>query len=289
MHANCIVIPFAFENIDEGSISVIRYHGSAQELTKNPSSGNEGFVVDAANGTITIYAKKFSTYAISYYPEDYVPPVDPGRSDTGYSVLPAAYTVPYDLCKRDAKCPAAKFADVDLSAWYHDGIHFCVEKKYMNGISENIFQPKNTLSRAQIVMILWNMEGNPNVNYDMSFKDVIADAWYTEAIRWAQSTGVVLGYDAEHFGPGDDVTREQLAAILMRYAAFKGIDVSGRADLAKFTDADAISAWALENVKWANAVGIINGRTETTIVPTGNATRAEAACMVQRFCETVLK
>ena len=159
----------------------------------------------------------------------------------------------------------------------------------MVGVAADKFAPSGTLSRAMIVTMLWRMEGSPVANYAMTFKDVPADQWYTEAIRWAQSTGVVLGYDAEHFGPNDNVTREQLAAILMRYAAFKGIDVSGRADLAKFTDKNTVSGWALENVRWAVAVGMINGRTETTIVPTGDTTRAEAACMVQRFCETVLK
>ena len=159
----------------------------------------------------------------------------------------------------------------------------------MNGVSDTAFDPSGTLSRAMIVTILWRMEGSPVVNYAMSFADVAADQWYTEAIRWAQSTKVVSGYDADTFAPNSNVTREQLATILYRYADFKGIDVSQRADLSRFEDAGSISDWAAKSIQWANAVGIINGRTDTTIAPTGNATRAEAASMMQRFCENVVK
>lgn len=195
----------------------------------------------------------------------------------------------YKSCPQDATCIYAKFTDSYTKAWYHDGVHFCVENGYLVGVTTDKFAPSDTLSRGMIVTMLWRMEGSPVADYAMSFKDVADGQWYTEAIRWAQSTGVVTGYNDEAFGPNDNVTREQLAAFLMRYAAYKGIDVSKRADvIARFSDAKSISAWALENVKWANAVGIINGRTEATIVPTDNATRAEAACMVQRFCDTIL-
>ena len=194
----------------------------------------------------------------------------------------------YLVCPRDYTCPIEPFIDTANNYWWHDGVHFCVENGYMVGVSTDKFNPNGTLSRAMIVTILWRMEGSPVVNYAMSFKDVANGQWYTEAIRWAQSTGVVTGYNADSFGPNNNVTREQLAAILYRYADFKGMDVSERANLSKFSDASSISGWALENMKWANAVGIINGRTTTTIVPTGTATRAEAANMVQRFCEKVL-
>ena len=99
----------------------------------------------------------------------------------------------------------------------------------------------------------------------------------------------MFGYNASTFGPDDDITREQLAAILYRYASYKGIDVSARSSLDGFTDLGQISSWALDNIKWANAVEIIKGRTASTIVPQGTATRAEAANMIQRFYENVLK
>ena len=193
------------------------------------------------------------------------------------------------VCPQDETCVYAKFPDADTRAWYHDGVHFCVERGYMVGVAPDRFAPDGTLSRAMIVTMLWRMEGSPVADYAMSFKDVASGQWYTEAIRWAQSTGVVLGYNDDAFGPGDDVTREQLAAILHRFAGYKGIDVSARATLDGFADVNRISGWALENIRWANAVGIVNGRTAATIVPTGDTTRAEAACMVQRFCENILK
>ncbi len=195
----------------------------------------------------------------------------------------------YAACPQDETCVYAYFADADPKEWYHSGVHFCVENAYMLGVAENTFEPGGALSRGMIVTMLWRMEGSPAANYAMTFKDVEAGRWYTEAIRWAQSTGVVKGYNEDSFGPDDNVTREQLAAMLMRYAGFKGTDVSIRADLLKFTDKGKISDWALENVKWANAAGIIGGRSETEIAPLDNASRAEAACMIQRFCENILK
>ena len=192
-------------------------------------------------------------------------------------------------CPKDSTCPVDPFKDTANDAWWHDGIHYCVQQGLMNGVASDQFAPNGTTTRAMIVTILWRMEGSPATSYGMSFTDVPAGQWYTEAIRWAQSTGVVTGYDAQTFGPNNNVTREQLAAILYRYTAHKGGDVSQRSTLAQFTDVSQISSWALENIQWANAVGMVNGRTATTIVPKGNATRAEAASMIQRFCQNVLK
>ena len=241
------------------------------KITVKVADGYENVVVkDAEGNTVTVTNNTFK------------------MPESDVTVSASKKAVAYDKCGKDATCVYAKFTDAETTAWYHDGVHFCVENGYMNGVSETQFAPNGTLSRAMIVTMLWRMAGSPVVDYAMSFTDVADGQWYTEAIRWAQSTGVVNGYDAESFGTNDNITREQLASILMRYAALKGVDVAKKADLAKFDDAASISSWALESVEWANAAGILNGRTETTIAPTGNATRAEAAAMVQRFCETVL-
>jgi len=284
-----VIIPFSSAN--KQNIAVYRYHTGAvppvtvfEEKTKAGADGT--FYIE--NGELHLFTTKFSTYAIGYKTTS--GSTGGGGDGTGSLGKKDDKTEEKNIvCPQDETCVYAKFTDSDPKAWYHPGVHFCVEKGYMNGVSATKFDPSGTLSRGMIVTMLWRMEGSPVLNYAMSFRDVAADQWYTEAIRWAQSTGVVTGYSAYSFGPNNNVTREQLAAILMRYAAYKGIDVSKRADLSKFTDAKSVSGWALENVKWANAVGIINGRTETTIAPTGNATRAEAANMVQRFCETILK
>lgn len=195
----------------------------------------------------------------------------------------------YKVCPKDSACPIARFFDTAVDEWWHDGIHFCLENGLMVGVENSEFNPNGTTTRAMIVTILWRMEGRPVSSSVMSFKDVAVGQWYTEAIRWSQETGIVFGYNASTFGPDDDITREQLAAILYRYASYKGIDVSARSSLDGFTDLGQISSWALDNIKWANAVEIIKGRTASTIVPQGTATRAEAANMIQRFYENVLK
>lgn len=190
-------------------------------------------------------------------------------------------------CSQDGSCPAAKFTDLDLNAWYHDGVHYCVENSLMQGVAADKFNPTGTTSRAMIVTILWRMEGCPVVNSAMSFKDVPAGQWYTEAIRWAQSTGVVDGYSPEAFGPDDPITREQMALILCRFAKNHGIDVTNANTLTGYTDVDKVSSWALDAMKWANAVGLVQGRSATTLVPGASITRVEAATMIQRYCENV--
>ena len=191
-------------------------------------------------------------------------------------------------CPRDETCPIEPFTDTQNDAWWHDGIHYCVENGLMKGVTTSLFAPYRTTSRAMIVTILWRMEGSPVVNYAMTFEDVPDGQWCTEAIRWAQATGVVMGFDAGQFGPSNNITREQLAAILFRYASYKEVDVSERASLEQFTDVDRVGTWALEAIRWATAAGIVTGRSNATIDPKSNATRAEAACMIQRFCQNVL-
>ena len=159
----------------------------------------------------------------------------------------------------------------------------------MQGVSATAFDPAGTTTRAMIVTMLWRMEGEPVANYAMSFKDVKADKWYTEAIRWAQSNKIVEGYSADSFGSNEPITREQMATILYRYAKNHGIDVTNSNTLAGFTDVNKVSSWALDAMKWANAVGLVQGRTTTTLVPKVSLTRAEAATMVQRYCEAFKK
>lgn len=193
----------------------------------------------------------------------------------------------YKICPRDATCPIEPFTDTVNDAWWHDGIHYCVEHKLMQGVSNTSFNPTGTTTRAMIVTILWRLEGEPVANYAMSFKDVPSGEWYTEAVRWAQSTGVVAGYSAEAFGPTDPITREQMATILYRYAEYHGINVANTNALNGYSDKAQVSSWALDAMKWANGAGLVQGRTVTTLVPGASITRAEAAAMIQRYCEKV--
>ncbi len=184
-------------------------------------------------------------------------------------------------------CPEAEMADLDLEAWYHDGVHFCVENGLMKGYSGNEFAPHELLTRAQIAQILFNCENEPNVDVEEIFNDVALAAWYAEAVTWANDAGVVLGYGDGNFGPEDPITREQMVAVLYRYCQLKGYDVSSGedVDLSKYTDADQISSWAVSAMKWAYAEGIISGVGNGKLDPGGSATRAQAATMLMRFCQ----
>lgn len=197
----------------------------------------------------------------------------------------AAYTV----CAKDDSCPIGAFGDLTAAAWYHDGVHYCLENGLMRGVSGGKFLPDGSTTRAQLVTILWRLEGSPKTTGAVRFGDTAGGAWYTEAVRWAAGCGVVKGYDNGCFGPNDAVTREQMAAILYRYAQFKGYDVTASADLSAYTDASEISAYAVPAMQWANAEGLVTGRTNTTLDPEGDATRAEIATIMTRFCETIAK
>ena len=181
------------------------------------------------------------------------------------------------------------FDDADSGDWFYDCVVYVYENGLMDGVSDARFAPDGTVTRAQLVTILWRLDGGPAVNYLLPFTDVAEGEWYTEAVRWAASEGIVNGVSDTEFAPGADVTREQFAAILYRYAQYKGYDVSigESTNILSFTDFDTVSEYAVSALQWACGEGIITGVTESTLVPQGTATRAQAAAMLQRFCENV--
>ena len=181
------------------------------------------------------------------------------------------------------------FDDADSGDWFYDCVVYVYENGLMDGVSDARFAPDGTVTRAQLVTILWRLDGGPAVNYLLPFTDVTEGEWYTEAVRWAASEGIVNGVSDTEFAPGADVTREQFAAILYRYAQYKGYDVSigESTNILSFTDFDAVSEYAVSALQWACGEGVITGVTESTLVPQGTATRAQAAAMLQRFCENV--
>ena len=181
------------------------------------------------------------------------------------------------------------FDDADSGDWFYDCVVYVYENGLMDGVSDARFAPDGTVTRAQLVTILWRLDGGPAVNYLLPFTDVTEGEWYTEAVRWAASEGIVNGVSDTEFAPGADVTREQFAAILYRYAQYRGYDVSigESTNILSFTDFDTVSEYAVSALQWACGEGIITGVTESTLVPQGTATRAQAAAMLQRFCENV--
>ena len=181
------------------------------------------------------------------------------------------------------------FGDVDDGDWFADAVRFVYENGMMNGVSETSFAPHATTSRSMIVTILYRLEGEPVVDYAMDFTDVAGDAYYAEAVRWAASEGIVGGYGGGLFGADDAVTREQLAVILYRYAVYKGYDVSIGEDtnILSYADFADLSEYAIPAMQWACGAGIVNGTSESTLTPQGEATRAQVAAMLMRFCEAI--
>lgn len=196
----------------------------------------------------------------------------------------AAYTV----CAKDNSCPLGAFGDLTAAAWYHDGVHYCLENGLMQGVSTAKFLPDGSTTRAQLVTILWRLEGSPKTTGAVRFGDTAGGAWYTEAVRWAAGCGVVKGYDNGCFGPNDAVTREQMAAILYRYAQHKGYDVSAGEDtnILSFDDALTVSEYAIPAMQWACGSGMVNGIAQKggmLLAPRDTTTRAQTATLLTRF------
>ena len=175
------------------------------------------------------------------------------------------------------------FADVSPSQWFYDSVEWAWRRGVMNGTSGALFSPGAATSRAMIVTILYRLEGSPEAPRRSPFADVSQEAYYAAPVAWAAWNGVVSGYSASVFGPNDAITREQLAAILYRYARFRELDVSATSDLGGFSDAGRISAYARTAMRWANGAGLITGQGNGILAPQGQATRAQVAAMLQRF------
>jgi len=181
--------------------------------------------------------------------------------------------------------PAVTFSDIDEEAWYFEGVSWASSNGIMTGVGDGKFDPTGVTSRAMLVTMLWRMEGEPETEYNMTFADVPDGTWYTKAVRWAAANGIVGGYSAEQFGPSDSVSREQLATILWRYASYMGADMSaGEAfNLGIFVDAEYISGWAWDAMRWAAGVGLINGVGNERISPETDASRAQVATILMRY------
>ena len=193
-------------------------------------------------------------------------------------------------CDGGKDCPSAPFTDVDTAKWYHLSVDYVLTHKMMNGVSSRAFAPNANLTRGMLVQILYNLEGKPK-GTAANFSDVQTDAWYAEAVGWAASNKVVTGYADGTFRPNAAVTREQAAAILYRYAQSKGIDVSvgENTNILSYVDVQQASEYAIPALQWAVGAGVLNGKNGGRLAPTGTATRAEIAAIMQRWCENIIK
>ena len=267
---------------DNGSVDVDKYatEGETVTITATPddgymldtlsvtAGGKELEVTDNGDGTysFTMPSSKVSITAAFAEDPDWVDPEQPEEPSTTVADI---------------------FNDVVPGAWYTDAVQYAYDNGLMTGTSATTFEPNTTTTRGMIVSMLHRLEGSPAVGI-ADFSDVASGDWYADPVAWAASEGIVGGYGDGTFGPNDLITREQMASILYRYADYKGLDVSARASLDAYSDADSVSPWASDVMSWAVSEGIISGMTEDTLAPQGTATRAQVAAMFQRFLENVM-
>lgn len=212
------------------------------------------------------------------------------KSDTVYTfTMPAsAVKVGVSYVKATETPSKTKFNDVSANDWFASAVDYVTGKGMMNGTADNIFSPKANTTRGMVVTVLYRLENQPSTSA-ASFTDVASGAYYANAVAWANANGIVSGYGSGKFGPNDKVTREQLAAILYRYAQYKKYDVSVGEDtnILSYNDAQSISSYAIPAIQWACGAGVVTGKSGSKLDPKGNATRAEVAAMLMRFCENV--
>lgn len=181
------------------------------------------------------------------------------------------------------------FRDIKQDAWYYPGVSYMFRHELMQGKTDKYFGIAESLTRAQMAVILWRMEGSPDIDYSEAFPDVSADTWYTEAVLWANEAGVATGYQNGNFGASNNINREQLATMLYRYAALKGQDTSSYSSLDAFKDSGRVSAYAEMPMQWCIKNGIITGKEKTTglyLDPQASASRAECAVMMMRYLQS---
>ena len=188
----------------------------------------------------------------------------------------------------DSELPRQRFDDVPQNIWFASGVQFAAEQGLFTGVSANEFAPYDPMTRAMLVTVLHRLDG-ADASGTNSFTDVLNGKWYTNAIAWASANGIVEGLSGNRFAPNAPIAREQLAAILFRYAKACGYDVSARAELIAYADAAQVSAWAGDAMRWAVAAGLISGRSGAQLAPKGEATRAEVAVILMNFVQKVVK
>lgn len=313
---------FAKENIVAGANTTVKVTGDASpyiyEFTyTKPSSGSSGGsssgkttykVTTSAvnNGGVNASpssAEKGATITITLSPDkgyklDKLTVTDGSgktvstvkKSDTVYTfTMPAsAVKVGVSYVKATETPSKTKFNDVSANDWFASAVDYVTGKGMMNGTADNTFSPKANTTRGMVVTVLYRLENQPSTSA-ASFTDVASGAYYANAVAWANANGIVSGYGSGKFGPNDKVTREQLAAILYRYAQYKKYDVSVGEDtnILSYDDAQSISTYAIPAIQWACGAGVVTGKSGSKLDPKGNATRAEVAAMLMRFCENV--
>ncbi|MCQ2455915.1 MAG: S-layer homology domain-containing protein, partial [Clostridia bacterium] len=178
------------------------------------------------------------------------------------------------------------YPDVKESRWSYADIKYVSDNGLMNGVDGGKFDPAGKITRGMVVTVLYRYEGSPKMLYSGMFTDVKEGKWFTDAVLWAGRNEIVNGVGNNKYAPNDNVTREQLAAIIMRYAGYKHVKTDAKADIKGYEDYKKIHDYALDAMAWANEAGLITGVTDTTLNPRGTATREQFAAIIHRFNTT---
>lgn len=192
----------------------------------------------------------------------------------------------------DLENPWGEFEDLDPDQWYWEAVEYCLENGLMEGMDNGLFFPNAKTTRAQLVTILWRLEGSPAADKsDLTFEDVKDYSWYADAVAWAADTDIVKGFSDTAFGPNKHITREQLVTILYRYAGEKDYDTTIHLlpSILIYQDAKDISDWALQAMQWAVSQQIMSGTGDGNLSPGDKATRAQIASIFHRFCENIVE
>ena len=260
-----VTLPYGTD-VTAGSFVIVTRHPRATVSALTNTRNIWSFTVTAEDGVTTaVYTVTVNTAAL---PEPITPGVDNKK--------PAS--------KPEVKLP---FTDVSTSDWFYDDVAFVYKNGLFSGTDSRSFSPNASMTRAMLVTVLYRLEGEPTVTGRSSFTDVRSGAYYEKSVIWAAANGIVTGTDSTSFSPDAKVTREQLAAILYRYAQYRKLDTDASAKLNSFTDADSVSAYASEALGWAVSEGLINGASGK-LMPKGDATRAQVAAILHRFVKNVL-
>ena len=272
-----------------------------------PANPNYKITIDdAANGTVTAdpaAAKAGATVTLTATPDegyavgtitvtdrfgDAVKVTENADGTYTFTMPNGQVTVKATFVETEEPAPAEPFPDVDENDWFYDEVVYVYENGLMNGVENNQFAPNTATNRAMLATILYRLAGEPAVSGDLPFTDVAAGTWYTDAVLWAAQNGIVNGLGENTFAPMNTLTREQLVTMLYRYAEAAGYDVSAAADLSGYPDAGKVQTYAQKAMSWAVAEGIVEGM-DGNLNPAGNATRAQIATILMRFCEGVAK
>lgn len=254
--------PPTIESSDHGSVEITPHNPQYQDevtITPHPDPGymvDQVTVTDQNGDSVSVHDNKDGTYSFTQ-----------PRGKVTIIVTFKTIELP--------------FIDVHPGDWFYDPVCYVYSQGLMTGTSATTFEPNTSLSRAMLVAVLHRLEGSPQASGG-DFTDVSDGDWYAQAVNWAASVGVVNGFDDGTFQPNAAITREQMAAILRNFAAYKGLDVSASGSLSTFTDAASVSDWAKESVEWAVGSGLIGGYEDSTLRPQGTTTRAEVASVLQR-------